>query len=136
VENPPEGDALVGLAGEERAVERGEREARELVGGWAVRVISEGDCDLVPQALECLSADAADDSLYFFPGRGWRLRGHGHEQAQEVGVPLEGAARGCDHRGQVRCGGPGSVVPGRELGEEAIGAALHDGEQDFSLEPK
>jgi hypothetical protein len=40
LEQLPEGGAPVGLAGEERAVDGGQREARQLVSGRAVRVVT------------------------------------------------------------------------------------------------
>ena len=50
-----EGDAGVGSRGEERAVERGEREPRELVGGGAVGVVIEGERDLLAQSFRAAS---------------------------------------------------------------------------------
>jgi hypothetical protein len=56
LEQLPEGGAPVGLAGEERAVDGGQREARQLVSGRAVRVVTEGQPDLGPEQLPCLAA--------------------------------------------------------------------------------
>ena len=45
-------------------------------------------------------------------------------------MALEGADGGRDDPGQVLRRAPGPPGPVRQIGEEALGAALHDGEQD------
>ena len=58
------------------------------------------------------------------------LRGEDDQQPQEVRVALERADDGRDDPGQVLRRAPGPPGQVRQVGEEAIGAALHDGEQD------
>jgi hypothetical protein len=63
-EKPLERDSAIGLAGHECAVNGGQREPRELVGGRALRVVAERRRDLCPQELERVVAYPADDGLY------------------------------------------------------------------------
>ncbi|HEX2807370.1 MAG TPA: hypothetical protein VHN80_14490 [Kineosporiaceae bacterium] len=129
-QQPPKGDAAVSLGGEERTVDGGQGEAGELVGGRALRVVAEREPDLDPQPLQRLPADAADDGLHLPRTRGGRLHRQDNQQAEEMGVPLEGADGARHHGGQVVGRPPGPPVQPGQVGEEAIGAALHDGKQD------
>ncbi len=55
---------MVGLGGEEGAVDDGEREARELVGDGAARVVAERARQLSQQQVERVLADPPDHRLY------------------------------------------------------------------------
>src|SRR5208282_6725474 len=90
-EQPSGGRSMVGLNGDEGAVDGGEREARELVSDGAARVVAERGRDLCPQQIERVLADPAHDSLYLSLARGGGLRGEDDQQPQEVRVPLERA---------------------------------------------
>jgi hypothetical protein len=98
-----------------------------------VRVVAERGRDLFPQQLERLPADPAHDGLYLPVAGGRRLRGEHDQQAQEVRVALERAGGGRHHPGQVLRRAPGPPVQVRQVGEEPIGAAFHDGQQDAVL---
>ena len=63
-EQPLERGVAVGLTGHERAVNGGEREARELVRDRASRIVAERGRNLRPQEIERVLAYPADDSLY------------------------------------------------------------------------
>ena len=64
------------------------------------------------------------------PARGGRLGGEDDQQPQEVRVALQRPDGGRDTVRQVLRGTSEPPVRSREVGEEALGAALHDGEQD------
>jgi len=130
LEKPLEGDSAVGLTGHESAVDGGERKARELVSGRGARIVPERDRDLRPQQIECVLADAADDGLYLPVARGRRLRGEGDQQPEEVRMAVERVSGGRHDPDQVLCRTPGLAAQVRQVGEEAIGAAFHDGQQD------
>src|SRR5271165_4893938 len=123
----------VGLAGHEGAVDGGEREARELAGDRAARIVAERARDLGPQEIEGVLAYPADDSLYLSVSCGGGLGGEDDQQPEEVRVALERADRGRHHPGQVLRGAPGPPGQVGQVGEEAVGAAFHDGEQDAVL---
>src|SRR5271165_594185 len=94
LEQQLERGSAVGLAGHERAVDGGEREARELAGDRARWIVAERGRDLRPQQIERVLAYPADDSLYLSLARGGGLRGEDDQQPQEVRVPLERADGG------------------------------------------
>jgi hypothetical protein len=95
LQQPPKGDAAVGLHGDDRAVDGGKRETRELVGRGAVWVVAERERDLCPQPPQCLPAHPADDLLDLPVTRGGRLRGENDQQAQKVGMTFE-RSPGCE----------------------------------------
>ena len=68
----PEGGAPVGLAGEEHPVDGGQREARQLVSGRAVRIVTEGRRASSPRArqLSTVAITAARRSCQGAPARG------------------------------------------------------------------
>ena len=112
-------DVWVALAGEERAVEGGEREAGELVGDGAVWVVAERDRDLGPQQLKRMRSHAPDDGLDLAAARGRRLGGEADQQAQEAGVTFGRADGARDEPGQV--GWP-LVLSDREPGSRPRGS--------------
>ena len=57
-----EGEARLRLGGDERAVDGGQREARELVGDGVPRVVAERDRYLGPQRSSAMLADPPDQS--------------------------------------------------------------------------
>ena len=100
-EKPLETYLGVSLRRDERAVDRGQGEARELVGGRAVRIVTEREADLPPQQPQGAVADPADDRPDLPPLPVRRLRGEDDEQAQEIRVTLQRADRGRDDPGEV-----------------------------------
>ena len=123
---------MVGLDGDEGTVDGGEREARELVGDGGPRVVAERGRYLGSQQVERVLADPPDHGLYL-PVAGRGLRGEDDQQPQEVRVALERADDGRHDPGQVLGRAPGPPGQVRQVGEEAAGAAFHDGEQDSVL---
>ena len=78
----------------------------------------------------------ADDGLYFPVACGRRLRGEDDQHAEKVRVALERASGGRRDPGQVLHRTPGPAAQVGQVGEEAVGAAFHNGEQDHrSLPP-
>ena len=118
--------AAVGLTGHERPVDGGQREARELLGDRAPRIVAERGRDLGPQEIEGVLADPADDSLDLSLTRGGGLGGEDDQQPEEVRVALERADGSRHHPGQVLCRAPGPPGQAGQVGEEAIGAAHPD----------
>lgn len=67
------------------------------------------------------------------PPRARGLDGEDDQQAEEVAMALERLGRRREHRGRVLGWTSDPVVPVGQVGEEALRAALHDGEQDSVL---
>ncbi len=130
-----ERDGTVGLGGDERAIDRGQRDPGESEGHRALGVVAEGNGDLLAQAVEPEAADARDDDLDLVSPMGRRLHGEDDQQAKEVGMALERLGSRREHGRQVLGGTSDPAVPVGEVGEEALGATLHDGEQDAVLGP-
>jgi hypothetical protein len=122
-----ERDAGIGLGGDERAVDGGEGEAGELDRGGTAWVVAEGEGDPRPKEPKGLRAYPADDRRDLSVAAGGRQRRQDDEQAQEAGVALERLDGGRDDRGQVLTWASHPPVKPGQVGEEAVGAPLHDG---------
>jgi hypothetical protein len=99
--------SAVGLTGHERAVDSGEREARELVRDRASRIVAERGRDLRPQEIERVFAYPADDSLYLSLTRGGGCAAKPISRRRKSGWRSSVPTAADTTLGQVLCGAPG-----------------------------
>ena len=78
-------------------------------------------------------ADAPDDGVDLPVAAGGRLSGKDDQQAKKVWVALERLDGGRADPRQMLAGPSDPPVPLGQVGEEALGAAFHDREQDAVL---
>ena len=121
------------LIGDERAVDRSEREPRQMVGVAAPRIEIEDEPHLDPQPVERHLPHPVDDSMDLALTGMNRLRGHHDEDAEEVRMALQRDRDGLDQGPQVVRLGADAAVDVRERVEESLRAPLHDSEQDALL---
>ena len=121
------------LIGDEGAVDRSEREPRQMVGVGALRIEPEDELHLDPKPVERHLAHPVDDSMDLALTGLNRLRGHHDEDAEKVRMALQGDRDGLDQGPQVVRLGADAAIDVRERLEESLRAPLHDREQDALL---
>ena len=89
------------LIGDEGAVDRSEREPRQMVGVGALRIEPEDKLHLDPKPVERKLAHPVDDSMDLALTGMNRLRGHHDEDAEEVRMALQGDRDRLDQGPQV-----------------------------------
>ena len=104
------------LVGHECAVERREGETREVVRADALRIESEDDLHLLPQALERELPHPVHDLVDLALAGAHRLCGHHDEDPQEVRMAVEQRAGGLDQHSQmflprIRCADRKRALP-------------------------